>query len=68
MINKPQNSLSVFSDSYETARKQFLSEADAAGAIIESFKHSSAHCPDGAALFTDTAWLGPRHASNVMIM
>jgi hypothetical protein len=68
MIDKSQNSLSVFSDSYETARAQFISEANAAGAIIESFKHPSAHCPDGAALFTDTAWLGPRHASNVMIM
>lgn len=68
MIDKPQHSPSVFSDSYKTAREQFLSEADAAGAIIESFKHPSAHGPDGAALFTDTAWLGPRHASNVMIM
>lgn len=68
MIDKPQHSLSVFSDSYETAREQFLSEANAAGAITESFKHPSARCPDGAPLFTDTAWLGPRHASNVMIM
>lgn len=66
--NIPPTTLSVFSDDYQSAREQFLNAAKAASATTESYIHPSAQGPDGETLSIDTAWIGPRDASSVMIM
>ena len=60
--------LSVFSDSYEAARAQFLRLAEQAGARCEAYPHPNACGADGRPLTLDTAWLGPSDASTVMVM
>lgn len=60
--------LSVFSDSYEAARAQFLRLAEQAGARCEAYSHPNECGADGRPLTLDTAWLGPSDATTVMVM
>ncbi len=55
-----------FSADYGEARGKFLAAAKKAGARIAH--HENPHKgPDGAALYTDTAWLGPADAERVLV-
>lgn len=59
--------LDTFSRSYPEARDKFLAAATAAGAEVRHWPHPLAG-PDGGALATDTAWLGPRDAEHVLLV
>jgi hypothetical protein len=59
---------SFFSDSYAEAREKFLKAAETAGAeFVESIPHPMKG-PDGGALATDIAWIGPRSASKRLLL
>ncbi|MEE8500930.1 MAG: M14 family metallopeptidase [Kiloniellales bacterium] len=55
-----------FSADYFEARARFLAAAQAAGARLTRYDAPAAG-PDGEALTTDTAWLGPRAAERVLV-
>jgi len=59
--------LSSFSADYEAARRKFLAAATAAGAEVKNYPHPLAG-PEGEALATDTAWLGPEDAACVLVL
>jgi hypothetical protein len=59
--------LTVFSRAYPEARAKFLQAAHAAGAAVHAWPHPLAG-PDGGALATDTAWLGPADAPRVLVI
>ena len=61
------NSADNFSSDYPSARAKFLDAARAAGAELDSIPHPE-RGPDGGALFTDVAWIGPRNAEAVLVM
>ncbi len=56
-----------FSGDYRQARAKFLDACNAAGALVESFHNSSAG-PEGEALHTDIASVGPRDANAVLVL
>ena len=56
-----------FSSDYAEARRRFLDASQAAGARIEHHENPSPG-PEGEALFTDVAWLGPEDAAKVLVM
>jgi hypothetical protein len=59
---------SFFSQSYAEAREKFLKSAEAAGAhLLDSYPHPLKG-PDGGALATDLAWLGPRDAKKLLVL
>lgn len=58
--------VSSFSASYAEARQKFLEACDEAGATVFSHRNPNTG-PDGGELFTDTAWLGPFEARNVLV-
>ncbi len=55
-----------FSADYAEARARFVAAARAAGARLESHANP-APGPDGLALTTDTAWIGPPNAEAVLV-
>lgn len=55
-----------FSQTYAEARHRFVDAAAAAGASLETRAHPLTG-PDGEALFTDLAWLGPSDAERVLV-
>ncbi|MEE8189684.1 MAG: M14 family metallopeptidase [Kiloniellales bacterium] len=55
-----------FSADYGEARGKFLEAAKKAGARLAHYENPT-RGPDGAALFTDTAWLGPAEAELVLV-
>ena len=57
----------IFSANYAEARAKFLDASKAAGARVESFKNPNAG-PDGEALYTDIATLGPSDAKAVLVL
>ncbi len=57
---------SYFSSDYAEARDKFTAAAQDAGADLERFDNPAAG-PDGIALSTDVAWLGPRDAERVLV-
>ncbi len=61
------NSADSFSPDYQAARAKFLDAARAAGAELEAIAHPE-RGPDGGALFTDVAWIGPRDAEAVLVL
>ena len=56
-----------FSANYAAAREKFKNAAAGATAIRESH-HNPATGPDGLALSSETAWLGPRNAERVLVV
>ncbi len=56
-----------FAATYADCRRKFLTLCREAGARVRSFEHPLAG-PEGEALATDLAVLGPAHASNVLIV
>ena len=58
---------SPFSASYSEARSKFLDAATDAGASLTSYSHPE-NGPDGGALFTDCAWVGPKDATSVLVL
>jgi hypothetical protein len=61
------NSAESFSADYQAARAKFLDAARGAGAALEAIPHPE-RGPDGGALATDVAWIGPRDAETVLVM
>jgi hypothetical protein len=61
------NSADSFSPDYQGARAKFLDVARAAGGALEAITHPE-RGPDGGALATDVAWIGPREAEAVLVM
>jgi hypothetical protein len=61
------NSARSFGADYQAARTSFLAAARAADATVETIGHPE-RGPDGGALATDVAWIGPRDAECVMVM
>ena len=59
--------LGVFSSSYAEARDKFLAAANAAGAEVQHWPHPLIG-PSGEALACDSAWLGPRSATRVLVV
>lgn len=57
----------AFARDYAEARGKFAEAARAAGARLESYAHEQAKAPGGETLATDTAWLGPKEASRVLV-
>ncbi len=57
----------LFADNYATSRARFGMLAKRAGATRDSFPHPLS-APDGGALATDTAWIGPANASRVLVL
>ena len=55
-----------FSRTYREARQRFLDAASAGGAALETRKHPLTG-PEGEALSTDLAWLGPSDAERVLV-
>jgi Protein of unknown function (DUF2817) len=55
-----------FSRTYQKARQRFLDRATAAGAALDSRGHPLKG-PEGEALATDLAWLGPGDAERVLV-
>jgi predicted deacylase len=58
-----------FSSSYAEARAKFRAASREAGAVVTTYRNPAAGPPSGAGeepLSTDTAWLGPRDASEVV--
>jgi hypothetical protein len=60
------NSADSFSPDYPAARAKFRAAAAEAGGTLDSHAHPE-RGPDGAELFTDTAWFGPRDAEAVLV-
>lgn len=58
---------STFSASYAEARSKFLDAAKSAGAALSAYKHPELG-PDGGALTTECAWIGPRDAQAVLVL
>lgn len=56
-----------FSESYVEAREAFLMAARGAGARLWAYEHPLPG-PDGSALATDCAWIGPADARQVLVM
>ena len=56
-----------FSASYAEAREKFRDAARATGAVLEVYRNPATG-PDGLALTTDTARLGPREAQRLLIV
>jgi hypothetical protein len=61
------NSAESFSPDYQAARAKFLDAARGAGAALETLPHPE-RGPDGGALATDVAWIGPLQAEAVLVM
>ena len=59
--------LSVFSADYISARGAFLDAAHDCGVTLLTYSHPSTG-PDGEALATDVAWLGPDDVSKVVVL
>lgn len=59
--------LGVFSSSYAEARDKFLAAANAVGAEVQHWPHPLIG-PAGEALACDSAWLGPRSATRVLVV
>ncbi len=59
---------SCFSPSYATARGRFQLAADRAGAHLDVLTNTVAHAPDGGALTTEVAVLGPEDAQNALLV
>jgi len=57
-----------FAGSYAEAREKFLAAASAARAELKTFAHPSEHDPNGRALSTDVALLGPRDATRCLLL
>ncbi len=55
-----------FSADYQEARAKFRAAARAAGARLTAYENPVVG-PDGGTLATDTAWLGPRGATRVLL-
>lgn len=58
---------SPFSASFAGARETFTEAAEAAGAVLSAHDHPE-RGPDGGALSTDVAWIGPADAQAVLVM
>ena len=58
---------SYFSADYAEARGKFLDAAGAAGARLAHHRNPTLG-PEGEALFTDTAWIGPAEAERVLMI
>ncbi|HAP74796.1 MAG TPA: DUF2817 domain-containing protein [Acidimicrobiaceae bacterium] len=56
-----------FSASFAEARAAFVEAATAAGASLSSHAHPETG-PDGGALTTDCAWIGPADAAKVLVL
>jgi hypothetical protein len=64
----PGSVASFFSGSYAEAREKFLAATEASGArLLESCAHPLPG-PDGAALFTDLARIGPGDARKILVL
>ena len=61
------NCLLHFSDDYQEARAKYLSACEKAGAEVSSVQNPNSG-PDGRALYTDVAALGPQDASEVLVL
>ena len=61
------NCAESFSPDYQAARARFLDLARGAGAALEAIPHPE-RGPDGGALATDVAWIGPREAEAVLVL
>lgn len=59
--------LHVFSSQYDEARDKFLHAATSAGASLCHWPHPLKG-PRGEALATDSAWVGPRDATGVLVV
>jgi hypothetical protein len=59
--------LDVFASDWAQARAKFLEAAGRAGATLRTWP-SPVRGPAGEALSTDTAWLGPRDATRVLVV
>lgn len=59
--------IAVFSKDYFEARRRFREAAQAAGAELREWANPH-QGPGGEPLYCDTAWLGPRDASSVLII
>ena len=59
--------MSAFSATYAEARTKFVDAAKAAGASLSEYVHPE-RGPDGDALATDVAWIGPADAPAVFVM
>jgi hypothetical protein len=57
-----------FSADYAEARAKFLEAAGAAGLSVESHLNDNAKAPDGSALYTDVARLGPADAPATLLI
>jgi hypothetical protein len=58
---------SYFSSTYEQARGKFVQSAQVAGMRIESYRHPLTG-PDGEAIYTDVAHIGPDAATTVLVL
>ena len=56
-----------FSATYSDARGQFLSACIDAKATVKSYRNPQ-RGPAGESLFTDTTWIGPANATNVIVV
>jgi len=56
-----------FSAAYPEARDKFVAAARSAGAALERITNPNLG-PDGGAISTDVAWIGPRDAKAVLVM
>ncbi|ATX82107.1 Protein of unknown function (DUF2817) [Mariprofundus ferrinatatus] len=56
-----------FPADYKRAREAFVAAARAAGATLNSYRHPL-QGPNGEALATDVAWLGPEDAEAVLVL
>ena len=56
-----------FSATYSDARAQFLSACLDAKATVKSYQNPR-RGPAGESLFTDTTWIGPDGATNVVVV
>jgi hypothetical protein len=57
-----------FAATYTRAREMFLAAAAETGAKIVSFHNDRGRAPDGAELYTDAAWIGPRQPESVIVL
>src|SRR5690606_20232857 len=58
---------SSFADEYDDARRLFLGAATAAGAGLTAWENPLPG-PQGEALTTDVAWIGPQDAGRVLVL
>jgi hypothetical protein len=58
---------SSFPTDYQDGRAKFLAAASEAGGEMDAFAHPLSG-PDGAPLFTDVGWFGPRDARRVLVV